>query len=447
MNSEQKHNQSQSPKSPCGGFRGLEVCSYIIQFLLNVNDSSEVGYTTDETEFHRYKVVIYPSEFFNETVYGTEKSLPKLPLSNFEEIPVLFGEPKTERKGDTLILHTDIIAGTYFLISRYEEMVRRDVRDAHGRFVGKESLPFRAGFIHRPIVDEYGKLLRKLLREQGVDVQEPNAEFNKIYLTCDVDNIARYRTLRGVLAALLKNRSELKTALKSYFGSIENDPWFTFEWILTQNFSLNKHRDNAETIFFIKTKGGNYQEDKPNQDVSDEDYRLLFDYLRRNYVHIGLHASYEAGFFPQLILSEKKLLEQASGTKINCNRHHYLASREPEDMQALIKAEIFDDFTLGYADIAGFRLGTCRAVRWINPATRELTQLVLHPLTMMDGSLSNSQYMNLSKSEAYDYAVKLIDETKKYSGDLCLLWHNSTVVEGVGYHRSLYAKLIEYLKK
>ena len=33
----------------------------------------------------------------------------------------------------------------------------------------------------------------------------------------------------------------------------------------------------------------------------------------------------------------------------------------------MIRAGITDDFTMGYADIAGFRLGTCRSVRWINP--------------------------------------------------------------------------------
>ena len=56
--------------------------------------------------------------------------------------------------------------------------------------------------------------------------------------------------------------------------------------------------------------------------------------------------------------------------------------------------------------------------------------------------------MNLSETDAYDYAVKLIDETKKHGGDLCLLWHNTTVEKnGNFYHRSLYVKLIVYLKK
>jgi len=424
-----------------------EIISYIIQFLLNSNSSEvqkAVGYTSDEAEFHRYKVVIYPSDFFNQDIYGTKKSLPKLPLANFEETPVLFGEPKVERKGDTIILYADIIASTYFLISRYEEMICSDVRDTHSRFIGKQSLPFRAGFIYRPIVDEYGKLLRKLLGEQGVNINEPKTEIRKIYLTHDVDNIARYRRLRGIVGALLKKPSQLKIALKTYFGGIENDPYFTFNWLLKQN-NLLKNK-NVESIFFIKTKGGNYREDRPNQNIENKDYQYLYRLLKKNGAQIGLHTSYEAGIYPEFVFLERQLLERASDTKINCNRHHFLASREPKDMQALIDAGIFADFTLGYADVAGFRLGTCRAVRWINPETKELTSLVLHPLTAMDGSLSDSRYMNLSESEAYDYAVKLIDETAKHNGDLCLLWHNTAVIEGSGYHRKLYEKLIEYLK-
>jgi len=424
-----------------------EITSYIIQFLLNNDNSSEVqktvGYTSNEADFHRYKVVIYPSDFFNSEIYGTKKSLPQLPLAHFEEISILFGEPKVERKGDTIILYADIIASTYFLINRYEEMVCCDVRDAYGRFIGKQSLPFRAEFIHRPIVDEYGKLLRKLLREQGVNINEPKTEIRKIYLTHDVDSLARYRSLRGIVGAFLKNRSQLKIALKTFFGGIENDSYFTFDWLLEQN-NLLKNK-NVENIFFIKTKGGNYREDRPNQNIESKDYQFLYRLLKKNGAQIGLHASYEAGIYPEFVFLEKQLLEKAADTKITCNRHHFLASREPKDMQAVIDAGIFADFTMGFADVAGFRLGTCRAVRWINPETKELTSLVLHPLTMMDGSLSDSRYMNLSETEAYDYAVKLIDETTKHNGDLCLLWHNTSVVEGNGYHRKLYEKLISKL--
>ena len=96
-----------------------------------------------------------------------------LPLTIWEETPILFGEAKTEQIGETKVIHADLVAGTFFLITRYEEVIRRDVRDVHGRFPGKESLPYRAGFIDRPLVEEYGKLLRSQMREVCCDIPEP----------------------------------------------------------------------------------------------------------------------------------------------------------------------------------------------------------------------------------------------------------------------------------
>ena len=134
---------------------------YLIRFLVGEDAPSEIvesiGYTNDSNLFDKYNVVIIPSGFFDEHIYGTPASMPQLPLREVQGIPLLFGSPKEEWIGDTWVVHADIIASTYFLVSRYEEMMRRDVRDAHGRFPGRESLPYRAGFLHRPIVDEIGR--------------------------------------------------------------------------------------------------------------------------------------------------------------------------------------------------------------------------------------------------------------------------------------------------
>ena len=145
-----------------------DIIDYIIRFLIGTEQagrlSSCIGYTSDKRLFDRYLIVFTPSGFFNEGVYGTQASIPTLPLQEIEGVPLLFGSPKIEWVGDTLLIHADLIASTYFLLTRYEEIVRRTERDDHGRFPGKLSLPFRAGFIERPIVEEYGVLVRQWLR-------------------------------------------------------------------------------------------------------------------------------------------------------------------------------------------------------------------------------------------------------------------------------------------
>ena len=433
-----------------------EITDYILRFLLGEEVSTEilsqVGYTSNREEFPNYKLVILPSKFFNVEIYGTRDSLPHLPLQIWEEAPILFGNPVIEQIDDTRILHADLIASTYFLISRYEEMVSIDKRDIHGRFPGKESLPYRAGLIDSPFVEEYGKLLRIQLREIGCEVPEPPKQIRKIYLTHDIDQLSHYRNFRGFLGGLLrgiKRPKEGNKAIKSYFGGLKNDPWFTSPWLFKLDNSVRQTlgSDRCEPIVFIKVGGGAHKEDKPFITHHIQDFQTLLTLSKKKNITFGLHSSYEAGLNPSRIAEEKKHLERISKRPTTYNRHHYLDSREPEDMQALIDVGITDDFTMGYADIAGFRLGTCRPVKWINPRTQQLTTLTLHPLTIMDSSLSDKRYMYLNAHEAYEYCIRLVNMVESWNGELVLLWHNTSVEDTPrSYHRKLYQDIIKYLK-
>ena len=425
---------------------------YIIRFLLGVDRagaySSLIGYTSDVRLFHKYKVVIVPSGFFQSSVYGTPESLPQLPLKEIEGVPLLFGTPKEECFEETWVIYADIIASSYFLLSRYEEIQKRDIRDKHGRFPGKESLPYKAGFIHRPIVEEYGKLLRHWLRKACVHIPEPQPELQKIWLTHDVDAPFFCRSLRNICRETLKGIG-FRKALKLYQGPLEKDPYYTFPWMLEQD-SLVKNRfgDRCHILFFLKA-GGRHANDKPHYQVRSHDIQKLLHLFKKNKALLGLHSSYEAGSYPDLIPEEKMRLEHDWKLEnIHLNRHHYLASREPEDLTKLIRAGITDDFTMGYADVSGFRLGTCRPVKWINPMTRQLTSLTLHPLSVMDCTLSESQYMGLSPDEAYQYCAGLVREIRQHRGEIVWLWHNTSFAGTESdYHKKLYVRLLNLLKR
>jgi hypothetical protein len=497
---------------------------YLIRFLLGEAVEEDivdrVGYTDDEEEFWKYKVVIKPSRFFDEKTYGTEDSMPILPLQalkstplsfaetqlsvesmplsiagtllSCESTPLLFGRPEITRLGDTLVVYADIIASSYFLLSRYEEYLRRDVRDEHGRFKGKESLPCRAGFIHRPVVDEYGCLLREWLRSCGIEVEEPPSRIDKIYLTHDVDAPFAYRTWRNI-ARGLKERQNLFKLLKIKFGDLNKDPYYTFPEIFEyddfnferdnrrfkpDNINFNKdssHFDNdnlnfkfdnrhiqalllelsllpaqetpviPEKLLFFKV-GGHTIQDRPQYNLRGRDMRQLFSLMKEHGYKAGLHSSYAAGMNPSLISAEKARLEDALGLPITANRHHFLAAREPEDMETLADVGFTDDFTMGYADVAGFRLGTARAVKYINPVTLKLSDtLTLHPLNIMDSTLNSAKYMNLTASAAEEYCRNLIIEVSNNYGSLTLLWHNTSFAED-SYLRDLYIKLIKEIE-
>lgn len=427
-----------------------DFVQYIIRFLLGKTVSEEyistVGYTADPRQYSKYSIVISPSGFFDRQTYGKAHSIPKLPLEQIENIPLLFGEAVEEMVGDTLVLHADLVAGTYFLISRYEEMIMRNLRDEHGRFPGKYSLPYRAGFLYRPIVDEYGLYLRNKLRQLGAQLPEETESIRKVFLTHDVDAPFYCRSWRNVLREI-KNRRSICEALKYKLGQVENDPYYTFPWLFDQDAALTSAlgRKRCETICFFKS-GGNTPHDKPFYSLINKDIKQLFKLCDKHQIRIGLHSSYQAGLDPDLIVNEKNELEAKSRKRISINRHHFLSCREPEHISFLQRAGIKQDFTMGYADVAGFRLGTCHAVRWINPVTRKLSSFVLRPLTIMECSLYEKKYMGLSYEEALTYCRILISQVRKHRGDLILLWHNDTLSnENDNYLRTLYAALLNEL--
>lgn len=421
---------------------------YIIQFLLGEGIPAPIadliGYTSDRSQFHKYKIVILPSGFFDEKIYGTKESIPSLPLRLIENVPLLYGNPIIEKINDTLLVHADIIAGAYFLISRYEEILKRNIRDEHGRFPGKESLPFKAGFIDRPVVDEYGQLLRKWFAQMGITISLPDPQIRQINLTHDVDAPFFMRSWRNIIRSIKEGRN-IKTSLQTKFGPLENDPFYTFPWFLKENQKvIDRWGTSCQSFFFFRT-GGRERYDRPRYNIHGRDIQKLFNLIKSYSGICGLHSSYEAGKNPQLIPEEKKRLEKALNKKITTNRHHFLALREPENMAVLEEAGITDDYTMGYADIAGFRLGTSRPVYWIDAQNIRLSSLKLHPLTIMEGSLSEKRYMALTEDEATNYSIKLIKQVASHHGELTLLWHNTSFSINNGYLKSLYQVLIHEL--
>lgn len=144
-------------------------------------------------------------------------------------------------------------------------------------------------------------------------------------------------------------------------------------------------------------------------------------------------------------MPEKENLETILGEQVTWNRNHFLCSKEPADMEYLISAGITDDFTLGYADTIGFRLGTSRAVRWINPCTKQLTSLMLHPLTAMECTLEH--YMKLGEEEAFRVTCRMLETIREYNGEVVLLWHNTSVADSCkSYQRRIYERVLHVMR-
>ncbi len=406
-----------------------ESLNYIINFLIGLPTDNYDRYVMygSQPDGTPGTVFVLSSGFFDEDIYGTEKSMPEFPLAAIDGVPLLFGEPLIEKNDRQVIIHGDIVASTYFLITRYEEMIQPDVRDKYGRFPGIESLPSRAGFIRRPIVEEYGVILRQCMREVGVNIPEPVKGFSNIYLTHDVDipweHFTLYSAIRRILGETFKRHNFTLYPLKNILGFPKDDPRYTFDELINADRSVPE----ARSIYFVKSTGYLQPEDCVPY-IRKKETKKLIRLLKESDAELGYHVSFEAGKHPQKITEELKVLRDVLSENTVMSRNHYLASLEPRDFYYLLDNGITDDFTMGYADQAGFRLGTCRVVRWIDPENGRLTNLRLHPLDIMDGTLYAKQYMNLDEEASYGLTEQIIQNVYTYGGDLCLLWHNNETV-------------------
>ena len=409
------------------------IIDYIKQFLLygNAEAAQRVGYTADEQEWEQYPVVIVPNGFL-----GNNLVLPDM------------SRPQMEQRGKTLVIRTDLIYNTFFFISRAEELLNRQ-RDEHGRFCARYSILGYSNRLQIPIIDEYAHILMKHL-----ELDMPAPRYSHIYLTHDIDTISQYRHLRGFLGGIY--RGEWRQALQA-LTDVHNDPVYTFPWLIEQDAKV----PTAEVIYFVKhTRGKGY--DYPQYNLQGADFLQLKNTLLKSGARLGIHSSYY-GVDNGLKITDTRLNSsdsKCSETKVTSplsfilhpssdgsilHRSHYLRC-SIDNMQALADAGITDDFTMAFPDQAGFRLQTSRPVRWINPKTYTLTPLTLHPLTVMDCTLSNTNYMNLqTEDEAYFFCEQLFDKVRQYAGDLTLLWHNSNP-SGNPYHKSLYIKLLKGLR-
>ena len=396
---------------------------------------------------------IVQSHFFDPSVYGTPQSLPCLPLKTLDNVPFLYGEARIERSKERVVVYADFVASTYFFLSRYEEwLATEDKKDEYGRLRGKASILYLSGLIHKPLVDTYAHYLQDILIDYGFLSHRPKIVV-KVNLTHGVDRLTYYETLRGLAGGVLRSLALPSYHFKEVGQALFNpkhDPAFQFPWMLKEDTKLT----GANIIYFLKTTLSTHPLDQPLYRSSD--YIRLLSLIKhhneqnpnRPEIQLGLHLAVGADQEAKLIKREIETLSHDLKRPIKQTRWHFLHTTHLEHYALLPELGISDDYSLTFADVAGFRCGTVRPFFWINPMTCQRTNLKIHPTLIMDVTLSSKNYMNLKENQAYILACHLIDEVKMAGGDLTLLWHNVAFspMSGATYnHRELYTQILQYI--
>ncbi len=331
----------------------------------------------------------------------------------------------------------DIFAATFYLLSRYEEYLPH-VKDEYGRFLAKESLAFKNGFLHQPVIDIWAYKFKSVLQAQFPDFEFPNKSYS-IQPVIDVP-MAYYfrqkgllRTIGGTLGDLF--RFKFRQFYQRYlvlFG-FQRDPYDTFKWIITKQ----KQTKFKFVVFFLI---GDYSTYDKNINVNRKQFVSLIKSVS-DYCKVGLKASYFALEDIEVLKKEKKKMESIVNYGLEASRHSFSKLNLPESYRNLIELEVKQDFTMGYINELGFRAGTCTPFQFYDLDYEVQTPLQINAFHCIDYALLKRQSFLDKKQEL----ERLIQQVKKVHGTFTPVFHNYTFGDDVRWKgfRDLFGVILD----
>lgn len=314
---------------------------------------------------------------------------------------------------------SDPLAAIFYVLTRYEEYVLDSKKDEHGRFPCKESILYKYGWLNKAICDQWAV---EILSHIGYPLELINRQVT-IVPSFDIDNTYAYKLKSGTRRLLSIARDLVKqdrNRLKER-KTVENggdDPYDTFDFI-QQIAGVHKE---TKVFWLVGDLGPNDR----NISIDIPEHSALIQKLD-NGADVGLHPSYNSNSELIIIEKERKHLESILGHSVKNSRQHFLRLALPKTYRSLLQAEIMHDYSMGFAEQAGFRSGTARPHHWFDLVNNKEEALVIHPFVYMDGTLN--EYNKLTPNEAISQIAELYQEVKKYGGDFVFIWHNETIGE------------------
>ena len=315
----------------------------------------------------------------------------------------------------------DIFSAVFFLVSRMEEYQSKDL-DSHLRFKYTNSILFKYGVLDSPIIDVWSFNLLSSLNDFFKVKILCSRNFNQ-FLTVDVDNAYAYKH-KGVLRTIGASAKSLMkldfTVFLERFRvlfDLQKDPYDNYDYL--KQFI---EKENISLAMFLLL--GNYAKFDKNLSANNESFISLIKQLSR-FSTIGIHPSYDSyNDFNKMDL-EITRLKSILSSKVNHSRNHFLRFKYPETFQHLLSLGISNDYSMGYADVPGFRAGSCTPFYFYDLSEDKKTDLLIIPFAYMDGAFRD--YMNYSVEKAKLQITKLINNVKSVEGSFVSVWHNESL--------------------
>ncbi|WP_242202433.1 polysaccharide deacetylase family protein [Aestuariivivens insulae] len=320
--------------------------------------------------------------------------------------------------GDKSAMPFDIFAASFYLLSRYEEYLPQ-VRDEYGRFLATESIGYKYGFLHQPVVDIWAYKFKEHLQMQFPNFDFPKKTFS-IKPIIDVPCAYNFR-LKGIMRTIggvIKDvfSFKLKTLYNRFmvlFG-FKHDPFDTYKYI------INKQKQTKFKFLFFFLVGSYSTYDK-GTNANNKEYKSLIKHIA-DYCKVGLKASYFAIENSAVLKKEKQQMESIINANLEVSRQSYSKLNFPESYRNLVDLEIKEDYTMGYVNQIGFRAGSCTPFLFYDLDYETQTPLKINSYHIMDYALLKHKSLLDKKKALYE----IIAEIKQVNGQFVPVFHNYT---------------------
>lgn len=346
-----------------------------------------------------------------------------------EDSGVSFPHPEVRIERDRHFLFSDdtplgfdVFSAVFWMISRYEEYAPSSL-DEHGRFHVGNALAYQKGFLNYPVVQFWTKYLAEFIQKIYPDFRFSLPPFKQT-VTVDVDHAFAFRgkPIKRQIAATFRDLVTFKWGWlikRIEFYSGKRDPFASYDYI---HKTCAKHQ--ADEIYFLLA--GNYGSYDKNVPCTSQCMQELGKKLA-SYAQVGMHPSYGSYGNLAQIAEEKKRIEFLTAKEVFQSRQHFLRFTFPQTAEQLLKVNIREDFSLGFADASGFRAGMAISFPFYNLHTESKTDLLLTPFSYMDGTLNEHQ--KLTTLEAKEVVTQLKNTVREFGGNFISIWHNHSLSE------------------
>lgn len=331
-------------------------------------------------------------------------------------------------------LPVDIFGMAFFLMSGYAD-ITLSRKDSFDRFMGLGSFVEKNDLIDRPIIQEWFFELAKMLLSAEELTLLDNGRFRK-HISHDVDQPFEYlnysfvRLIKRVGGDLVVRNNPAQAfrrmrifAKVNILKEYKVDPYNNFNELIEL---LNEYKTNS-TFFFVASE--NTHQNDVRYTIEHPAVIEIISKVHSMGHNIGIHPSFKTLYNPDLLKSEVTRLNtvlQSVGMReeVKTSRKHYLRWDWENSPESLANAGVKEDYSVGYADRSGFRVGVAFPYRAFSWHTKTAVHLKIHPLIIMECSLTAPGYMGLSYLMAEEKVMKYFSYLNKIGGELVVLWHN-----------------------